>query len=113
MEITSYIYTFIRKDLSYEQKIIQIGHACYEAGKRSNDTQGISNLVLLKAEDEEDLKNIARKLDIREIEFYMFYEPDITSYTAICTGPLKGAERNFFKKYDLYKEIGYELDIKE
>jgi len=33
----SYIYTFIRKDLSPEQRIVQIGHACYEAGKLFND----------------------------------------------------------------------------
>jgi hypothetical protein len=37
MEMTSYIYTFVRKDLSPEQRIVQIGHACYEAGKQFQD----------------------------------------------------------------------------
>jgi hypothetical protein len=45
----SYIYTFVRKDISPEQKIVQIGHACYEAGKRFQDNLGISSLILLEA----------------------------------------------------------------
>jgi len=47
--MTTYIYTFIRKDISPEQKIVQIGHACYEAGKKFRDEFGISNLILLEA----------------------------------------------------------------
>lgn len=47
--MTSYIYTFIRKDISQEQKIVQIGHACYEAGKKFKDENGISSLILLEA----------------------------------------------------------------
>ena len=103
--MTSYIYTFVRKDLSPEQRIVQIGHACYEAGKQFQDPQGISNLVLLGAQDEDDLKNIAMKLDIRGIEYYMFYEPDYnTGYTAICTRPItEDRERSFFRKWDLFR----------
>jgi hypothetical protein len=33
----SYIYTFIREDISHAQRIVQIGHACYEAGKKFQD----------------------------------------------------------------------------
>ena len=101
----SYIYTFIRKDLSPEQRIVQIGHACYEAGKLFNDNQGISSLVLLEAQNEEDLKSIAKKLDIRGIEFYMFYESDYdTGYTALCTRPITDdRERSFFKRWNLFK----------
>ena len=101
----SYIYTFIRKDLSPEQRIVQIGHACYEAGKQFQDTQGISNLVLLEAEDENDLMEISAKLENRGIEHYTFHEPDYdTGYTAICTRPITDdRERSFFKKWDLFK----------
>ena len=102
--MTSYIYTFIRKDISHEQKIVQIGHACYEAGKQFQDNFGISNLILLEAEDEEDLKKIAMKLDIKGIDFYIFFEPDNSmGYSAICTRPIvEEKERNLFKKWDLY-----------
>jgi hypothetical protein len=101
----SYIYTFIRKDISTAQKIVQIGHACFEAGKRFKEPHGISSLILLGAEDEDDLKSIARKLDERGIDFYMFYEPDNSmGYSAICTKPItEGRDRTFFRKWNLFK----------
>lgn len=103
MGITSYIYTFIREDLSPEQKIVQIGHACYEAGKKFGN-EDIPNLVLLSVKDEKDLKSIFRKLDSRGIEFCVFFEPDISSFTAICTRPITDEkERSIFSKWDLYK----------
>lgn len=100
----SYIYTFIRKDLSHAQKIVQIGHACYEAGKKFQDNQGISSLILLSAEDEDDLKVIAEKLEERGIQYYMFFEPNNEmGYSAICTEPITtNRDRNFFKKWKLY-----------
>jgi len=57
--MSSYIYTFIREDISAAQKIVQTGHACYEAGKLFKDANGISNLVLLSAKNEDDIKVIA------------------------------------------------------
>ena len=103
--MNSYIYTFVRQDLSPEQRIVQIGHACYEAGKKFQDDLGVSNLVLLSVENEDELTDIAFKLDMRGIGYYMFYENDINSYTAICTVPvIEGNERSFFKKYKLYSE---------
>jgi hypothetical protein len=100
----SYIYTFIRKDISNEQKIVQIGHACYEAGKRFKNDH-ISNLVLLSAENEHDLKNIADELDLRGIDFYIFHEPDNDmGFSAICTRPVyEKRERSLFKRWNLFK----------
>lgn len=102
----SYIYTFIRNDLSPEQRIVQIGHACYEAGKRFEDV-GISNLVLLHAENEMELEDIAYQLDMRGIDYYMFYEPDYgTGHTAICTRPItENRERKIFKTFELFKHV--------
>lgn len=103
--MTSYIYTFIREDISPEQRIVQIGHACYEAGKSFRDNCGISNLILLSAQDEKDIKSIMRKMDRRGIEFYAFYEPDNEmGYSAICTRPVVDEkERAFFRKWDLFR----------
>ena len=102
----SYIYTFIRKDLSPEQKIIQIGHACYEAGKHFQDRCGISSLILLSAKDEKDLLDISYQLDCRGINFYMFYEPDFgpMGHSALCTAPISERNiQNFFKRWKLYR----------
>lgn len=101
----SYIYTFIRQDLSPEQKIVQIGHACHEAGKRTQD-KGLSSLVLLAAENEQDLKNISEELDMKGIDHYTFLEPDFgpMGYTAICTRPIfEKREQRLFGKWKLYK----------
>lgn len=103
--MSSYIYSFVRRDLSHAQMIVQHGHACYEAGKQFNDNVGISNLILLDCVDEEELLNIARKMDAKGIEYYMFYEPDISAYTSICTAPVISEQlRSFFGKWDLYKQ---------
>jgi hypothetical protein len=102
--VTPYIYTFIRCDLSHEQKIVQLGHATWEAAHIFEQPETIASLILLPAENERDLKSIARKLDGRGIGHYMFYEPDYdTGYTAICTRVVTDErERSFFRKWDLY-----------
>lgn len=103
----SYIYTFIRKDLSPEQRIVQIGHACYEAGKKFQDNLGVSSLILLEAENEEDLKSISEKIDKKGISYYMFFEPDFgpMGYSALCTEPITERNlQNFFRQWRLYKQ---------
>lgn len=100
----SYIYTFIREDISPVQKIVQLGHACHEAGKRTVDPN-ISSLILLSARDQEDLEHIAMKLDGKGIGFYMFHEPDNNmGFSAICTEPINDSNlRNFFSKWKLFR----------
>lgn len=101
----SYIYAFIREDIPLAQKIVQIGHACYEAGKEFSDNVGISNLILLSAKDEENIKDIAYILEANNIEFHAFFEPDNNmGYSAICTRPMTDVkERKLFRKWRLYK----------
>lgn len=102
--MSSYIYTFVRTDISPEQRIVQIGHACYEAGKRFKDNVGISSLVLLSAANEEELLDISYKLGFRGIDHYVFNEPDFgMGHSALCTAPIiDQRERNFFKRWKLH-----------
>lgn len=104
--MNSYIYTFIREDIPLAQKIVQLGHACHEAGKllSYDEHKDVSSLVLLSAKNEDDLKNIARIVECAGIDFHMFYEPDINSYTSICTRPvISTRERLIFRKFELYR----------
>lgn len=110
--MNSYIYTFIREDITPEQKIVQLGHACHEAGKLlpADEFREPSTMILLSARDENDLKSISRKIGIAGIDHYMFFEPDPMSngkqmgYSAICTRPIfTERERAFFGKWDLYR----------
>jgi hypothetical protein len=100
-----YIYTFIRDDISPEQKIVQLGHATWEAGLRFKNPGKTASLILLHADDEDDLVAAARKLDEKGIEYYMFYEPDnMMGYSAICTRPIvTEQERAIFGKWELYR----------
>ncbi len=107
----SHIYVFVREDLSPEQKIVQVGHACHEAGKIFQNGENIPSLVLLSAQDQEDLIQIAQRLQNRGIDFYAFYEPDFgpLGYTALCTQPVINQEdRKFFKKWRLYRHTACE-----
>ncbi len=99
-----YIYTFIRDDISPEQKIVQLGHATWQAGLQFRDPGKVANLILLHADNEDHLESIAQELDEKGIEFYMFYEPDnMMGHSAICTRPiLKESERQIFSKWELY-----------
>ena len=109
----TYIYCFIREDLTPEQRIVQLGHACYTAGKQipKGEQHEEPNLVLLSAQDEDDLILIARKLDCAGIAHSMFYEPDCNrltgetmGYSAICTRPIMAPrERALFKEYNLFR----------
>jgi len=110
--MNSYIYCFIREDISPEQKIVQLGHACHEAGKLLSPAEfkEPSTMILLSARNEDDLKMISRKIDCAGIDHSMFYEPDPMlngrpmGYSAICTRPIfADRERAFFRKWDLYR----------
>lgn len=100
--MVNYIYCFIRTDIPFVQRIVQIGHVCYEAGKLFQDQLGISHMILLSAKDEEDIKSISKQLDGRGIDYVSFYEPDINSYTSICTIPISD-KCNYFSKFNRYE----------
>jgi hypothetical protein len=110
--MTSYIYTFVREDISPEQKIVQLGHACHEAGKLlpASEFKEPSTMILLSARDEYDLELISHRIDRAGIDHYMFWEPDPMyngkrmGYSAICTRPVfTDRERAFFGRWDLYR----------
>jgi hypothetical protein len=105
--MNSYIYTFIREDLSPAQQIVQLGHACHEAGKLLNENEWKHplSLILLSAKGQSDLIHISRMIDCVGIDHHMFFEPDNeTGYSAICTRPVvTQRERAFFRKWDLYR----------
>jgi len=100
-----YVYTFIRKDISKEQQIVQTAHATLQAGFVFEMPAEISNLVLLEVENEAELKMISEKLYEIGICHYMFFEPDNDmGFSAIATRPVfEKKERNFFSKWKLFK----------
>jgi hypothetical protein len=99
-----YTYVIVRKDIAPVHRMVQVGHAALEAGFRFKQPEVISYLVLLEVKNELELKAAALYLELRDIDFYMFFEPDNDmGYSAICTKPLfERRDKNIFKKWELY-----------
>lgn len=96
-----YMYIFVRKDISIPQQIVQAAHAVDELNKKHLHEPG-NYMVLCDAEDEASLLKVSEWLCHHDIKHEMFYEPDLNSYTAIATKPLRGAERQPLKKFKTY-----------
>lgn len=98
----SYMYLFVRGDLSVPQQIIQTAHAVEDICQkiRMNKT---SHAVLFSADSEDDLFKASEWLSFHEIRHSMFYEPDIEAYTSIATEPLSGKKRSVMKSFKMKK----------
>jgi hypothetical protein len=93
-----YMYVFVREDLSPPQQIVQAAHASALIGEQYHAN---TNIVLFGSSSEDELKHHAQYLESHDIEFEMFYEPDISQYTAIATQPLVGVSRKPLRKFKL------------
>lgn len=99
-----FVYVLIRKDLSDEQKAVQIGHAALEAGFRFPKPELTASLIVLQVEDRAALMAAAERLDRYGIEYHLFFEPDFgMGHSALATRPVFGSERHLFRKWNLYR----------
>lgn len=101
-----YLYAIIRRDLSEEQKLVQLGHAAYHAGQEFKDTEIIPSFITLAIDNQEELLEASARLTRYGIKHTMFYEPDFgpMGYSALCTEPLTTSkQRKIMWKYSTYK----------
>ena len=100
-ESIQYCYCIVRSDLSAAQQIVQLGHACLEAGSRFDHPPN-TPLVVLKVKNERKLLDAAVDLSEAEIQYSCFYEPDYgIGYSAIATESVIGIKRVFFEGFAL------------
>jgi hypothetical protein len=91
---------FIRQDLSFPQQVVQSCHAVRQI--HGNQTTEDERLIVLAAKNENELIRIKSRLEEAGIDHWAFTEPDIgNQITSIATGPIRGHQRSFFKKYRL------------
>jgi hypothetical protein len=58
----------------------------------------------MSAADEAELMEIRLRLRIADIDHTIFHEPDWgMGHTSITTRPIYGAERNFFRRFKMWK----------
>jgi len=92
----------VRADLPVADQIVQVGHACLEAGRCFQPEEGC-HLVVLSVSDEIDLRSTVRQAETLGIRCVTFYEPDDDmGFTAACTEPITSQLRCLFRRYSLW-----------
>jgi hypothetical protein len=94
----------VRTDIPLADQIVQVGHACLEAGFKYQKPDETINLIVLCVNSENHLLASIEKLDLRGIRFVVFHEPDDQmGFTAASTEPLKSIHRREFRNFPLWK----------
>ena len=103
-----YIYVFVRKDLTPEQRAVQSAHAVAECGILYVDSEKYSvstphTIVLIGVKNCKELHEAYE--NIKGLRAILFYEPDIGESTAFAVEPISGEQREMFRDY---KTLRYE-----
>lgn len=102
----NYVYVFVRKDLTPQQQIVQVAHACLNGAGYGSDARKMAkaNIVLIGVDDELELVNTRRLLaqEAPSIRTFAFFEQDHDlGYTAFCTSPVTGSMREVFSGWKI------------
>jgi hypothetical protein len=93
----------VRTDIPLADQIVQVGHACMEAGFKFPKPDPPVNLVLLCVDSESQLLEVLEGIRLRGIRFALFHEPDEDlGFTAACTEPLENRHRREFRNLSLW-----------
>lgn len=99
----SYMYILVRKDLSQRQQAVQSCHAAIESARnfiKPGDEH--PSTIICSIKSEQKLLMCAKELADKGIDCQLFREPDIGNQaTALASRPLRGAEREAFKRFQL------------
>jgi hypothetical protein len=94
----------VRTDIPLADQVVQVGHACLEAGFKYPRPNEIVNLVLLTVASEKQLLVYIGRLGTTGIKYALFHEPDNQmGYTAACTEPLAAIHKREFRHLPLWK----------
>src|SRR6185503_178630 len=101
----SYVYAFVRRDLSHPQQVVQTCHACIEVARSLlPPLDEHPHLVLLGAPSEQTLWAILHRLQALGIVCKSFCDSDLDNQlTAIATAPVRGKQRRFVRRYRCLK----------
>ena len=96
----------VRRDLPLAAQIVQVGHACLEAGRRFvQATAAPCHLVVLEVPHRAALLDAADRLDAAGLPYVLFWEPDdALGFTALATRPVTTEqERRLIRRYPLWR----------
>jgi hypothetical protein len=95
----------VRKDIPLSAQVVQVGHACLEAGRKfPQPSDGPSILVVLAVSSEDALVRAVERVNRRGVQTVVFCESDNSfGYTAACTEPVNDQQRIIFRTYPLWR----------
>ena len=95
---------FVRTDIPLADQMVQVAHACLEAGFKYQRPSEMVNMVVLSVDTENHLLSSIERLGLRGIQCVVFLEPDDhMGFTAACTEPLTAAYRHEFRSFPLWR----------
>jgi hypothetical protein len=93
----------VRTDIPLADQIVQVGHACLEAGRRFVWLAEPCNLVVLSVPSVAHLRDAVVRAELAGIHCAIFHEPDDEmGNTAACTEPISCDQRRMFRRYPLW-----------
>jgi hypothetical protein len=97
----------VRTDIPLADQVVQVCHACLEAGTRFGlppAHERPSHLVVLGVASEGRLRRALADLEARGVRYVVFWEPDDgMGYAAACTEPVGTTGRRFFRRFSLWQ----------
>ena len=97
-------FALVRTDLSLADQIVQLGHACLEAGRRFTWPAEPATLVVCAVDSQTALRDTLEDVRLRAIEAAAFVEPDRDlGLTAACTGPLDPRHAKGLRRLRLWR----------
>ncbi len=98
------MYVLVRTDISLADQVVQVGHACLEAGCSFQQPTEPCNLVLLSVPSEKDLRRVVEQAALAGVHSVVFCEPDRgLNLTAACTEPVWGPLCRVFRRITLWQ----------
>jgi len=93
----------VRADIPLADQIVQVGHACIEAGRRFAQPAEPCHLVLLSVASERHLRDAVARAELAGIRCTVFNEPDDDmGDTAACSEPVLAGDRRVFRRFPLW-----------
>ena len=97
-------FALVRTDMELADQIVQLGHACLEAGRRFAWPNEPVTLVVCGAASAMELNDVLEDARLQDIKTAAFVEPDRDlGLTALCTEPLDRRGARCFRRLTLWR----------
>lgn len=96
-----YCYVVVRGDIPIADQMVQVGHACHQAGAAFGAPEDC-HMVVLQVDDLKQLMKVCRRVTKAGIRYKLFCEPhENMGNTALATEPI--VDREIFRGFFLWE----------